>query len=139
MSRLKALIVAAALTAQPALAATLEVKVEGIGVQEGELRLALYDSEEAWQGKASPRAGQVSKPDGTPTLVFTFDDLPPGRYAVRVMHDENGNGKLDSNMLGIPKEGYGASNNPRVMRAPHFDEAAFDIGDSDLSIPIELN
>lgn len=139
MSRLNMLFIVAVMSTQPALAASLEVKVAGISAQSGELRLAIYDSEAGWEGKAPAHAGQVGKPDGTKSLVFTFEELPPGRYAVRVMHDENGNGKLDSNMLGIPKEGYGASNNPRVMRAPLFDEAAFDLGESDLSIPIKLN
>ena len=123
----------------PLSAATLQVTVEGIRVQEGELRLALYDSEEAWQGKAPPHAGRIGKPDGGSSLQFSFDELPPGRYALRVMHDENGNGKLDTNPLGIPKEGYGASNNPRVMRAPHFDEAAFEIAGDEHAITIVLN
>jgi uncharacterized protein (DUF2141 family) len=126
-------------SALPVSAATLEVSVEDISVQEGELLLALYDSEAAWKGEGKRLAGHVGKPDGSGSLKFSFEDLPPGRYAVRVMHDENGNGKLDSNMLGIPKEGYGASNNPRVMRAPHFDEAAFEVGEQDLSISISLN
>ena len=125
--------------AAPATAATLNVTVDEIAVQQGQLKLALYDSEAAWKGEAKPRAGNVAQPDGDATLEFSFADLPPGRYAVRVMHDENGNGKLDSNFLGIPKEGYGASNNPKVMRAPHFDEAAFDLGEDDLAITIILN
>ena len=137
------LIIAATLgtliAATPLSAATLQVTVEGITVQEGELRLALYDSEEGWKGKAPPRAGRLGKPDGGNALQFSFDELPAGRYALRVMHDENGNGKLDTNMLGMPKEGYGASNNPKVMRAPHFDEAAFEIGEEDLAVSIVLN
>ncbi len=139
MSRLNTLFIALTLAAQPVLAANLEVEVQGIEAQEGELRIALYDSKEAWQGKAKRLAGHIGKPDGSPALRFTFADLPPGEYAVRVMHDENGNGKMDSNLFGIPKEGYGASNNPKVMRAPHFEEAAFALGEADLSISITLN
>lgn len=133
------LALALATLVQPAISATLEVEVGGIEAQQGELRIALYDSKEAWEGKAARRAGQVGKPDGSPALRFTFADLPPGEYAVRVMHDENGNGRMDSNLFGIPKEGHGASNNPRVMRAPHFEEAAFMLGEADLSIRITLN
>ena len=40
-----------------------------------------------------------------------FLDIPPGKYALAVIHDENMNGKLDTNPIGIPKEGYGFSNN----------------------------
>lgn len=123
----------------PLPAAELQVKVENIAVQEGRLMLALFDSESAWKGEGKPRAGRTGEPDGSAELEFSFDDLPPGRYAIRVMHDENGNGKLDTNLLGIPKEGYGASNNPQVMRAPHFDEAAFELGEEGLAISITLN
>ncbi len=53
-------------------------------------------------------------------------DLPPGQYAVAVLHDRNSNNKLDTNWMGIPTEGYGASNNPKPrFRAPRFSEAQF--------------
>jgi uncharacterized protein (DUF2141 family) len=58
----------------------------------------------------------------------TFVDVPPGTYAVAVMHDENANGKLDTNFLGIPTEGYGVSNNHRhAMSAPTWDESKFEV------------
>jgi uncharacterized protein (DUF2141 family) len=51
--------------------------------------------------------------------------VKPGTYALLVVHDENGNGKLDM-MMGIPREGFGFSNNPKIhMRAPRFDEVRF--------------
>jgi uncharacterized protein (DUF2141 family) len=53
-----------------------------------------------------------------------FEDIPPGTYALAVIHDENMNGKLDTNWLGIPKEGYGFSNAVKAMRgAPTRSEA----------------
>jgi uncharacterized protein (DUF2141 family) len=53
-------------------------------------------------------------------------------------HDENGNGKLDKNVVGIPKEGYGASNNPaRKMRPPTFEEAKFAVT-SDQGVEVKL-
>lgn len=70
--------------------------------------------------------------------TFVFKDLVPGAYAVLVTHDENGNGKLDSNMIGMPIEAYGFSNNPNVMRKPTWDEARFDIGAQDAAIDITL-
>jgi uncharacterized protein (DUF2141 family) len=60
--------------------------------------------------------------------ICQFNDIPPGVYAVAVFHDENANGKLDKNFLGIPREGYGASNNVRPkMSAPAFKDAAFTV------------
>ena len=71
-------------------------------------------------------------------LVYRFEDLPPGTYAVQVMHDENDNGKLDSNFLGIPSEGYGFSNNPRVMRRATFEEARFELPAAGSDIDVRL-
>lgn len=51
--------------------------------------------------------------------------VPPGRYAIAVIHDENENQKLDRNILGIPKEGFGFANNPRVtFSTPSWQAAA---------------
>ena len=68
-------------------------------------------------------------------LRFT---LPAGTYAVQVMHDANGNDKLDTNFMGIPVEGYGFSNNPTGLRKATFDEARFTIDDSPKAIVIRL-
>ncbi|MET0808503.1 MAG: DUF2141 domain-containing protein, partial [Pseudoxanthomonas sp.] len=54
-------------------------------------------------------------------------------------HDENGNGKLDTNVMGMPLEGYGFSNNPQVMRKPTWDEARFTVGDGDVAIDVDLH
>ncbi len=55
-----------------------------------------------------------------------FEDIPPGTYALAVIHDENMNGKLDTNWLGVPKEGYGFSNDVKAVRgAPSFSDASF--------------
>ncbi|MGA7828725.1 MAG: DUF2141 domain-containing protein [Geobacteraceae bacterium] len=55
-----------------------------------------------------------------------FEDIPPGRYAMAVVHDENMNGKLDTNWMGIPTEGYGFSNDAKaLLGAPSFSAASF--------------
>lgn len=54
------------------------------------------------------------------------------------MHDENGNGTLDKTVLGIPKEGYGFSNNPRLMRRARFDEAVFELPEGGHRIEVEM-
>lgn len=55
-----------------------------------------------------------------------FANIPPGKYAMVVIHDENMNGKLDTNWLGVPNEGYGFSNNAKaLLSAPSFSDASF--------------
>lgn len=64
-----------------------------------------------------------------------FDDVPPGTYAVAVVHDENGNGRLDRNFLGIPSEGYGVSNNKTyAMTGPKWDESRFIIKEGESAL-----
>jgi len=68
-----------------------------------------------------------------------WGDLAPGVYAVSAHHDENGNGKMDTNFLGIPKEGHGVSNNPAPKRRkPHFDEAQFSLATPQQTVEIKL-
>ncbi len=60
-------------------------------------------------------------------VVMTFSGLKDGVYAVAIVHDENGNGKMDTNFLGIPAEGVGVSTNPRVFGKPSFEQGQFSI------------
>jgi len=64
---------------------------------------------------------------GTNTTC-TFPNVEPGTYAVAVVHDENSNGKLDKNFVGVPSEGYGVSNNKTyALSAPKWEESVFTI------------
>ena len=59
----------------------------------------------------------------TGSVVIEFPGLTPGDYAVQLYHDENANGKVDMNMVGIPLEGFGFSNTPLVAGGiPEFDK-----------------
>lgn len=73
------------------------------------------------------------------TIRVPFDSIPAGRYAISVFLDENGNGMLDKNIFGIPKEKYGFSNNIfPALRAATFDEARFTIQNGEETINIQL-
>jgi uncharacterized protein (DUF2141 family) len=62
--------------------------------------------------------------DGEQKATVVFNDIPPGDYGVAALHDENGNMKLDKNMFGWPKEGFGFANNPHIgLGAPGFQQA----------------
>jgi uncharacterized protein (DUF2141 family) len=61
-------------------------------------------------------------------MIVSFAAVAPGDYALALLHDENGNGKLDSFAM-IPKEGFGFSNNPKIrFGAPRFAETRFAVG-----------
>jgi uncharacterized protein (DUF2141 family) len=73
--------------------------------------------------------------------TLRFSDVPPGRYAVQLFVDNNGNGKLDtSDKLGIPREPVGFSNNPSLFEGqPSPGKAGFDHGQQDTLVPIKLH
>ena len=68
-----------------------------------------------------------------------FEGIPWGTYALVVLHDENMNGKIDTNWVGIPKEGYGFSNNAKVsFGAPSFSDTSFAYDGETLNLTITL-
>lgn len=103
----------------------------------GLLHVALHrEPGEGFPGRSS-FANQAVRPLGE-DVVVTFE-APPGRYAVAVHHDANANGKMDSNFLGIPKEGYAVSNDARPkFRAPRFSEAEVSVT-RDTALVVHMN
>ena len=69
-----------------------------------------------------------------------FEDIPPGTYAMAVVHDENMNGKLDTNWMGIPTEGYGFSNDAKaLLGAASFSAASFLYDGRNIDLTMRLN
>lgn len=129
------------LSAQTAETATLTVRVTGARNAKGKIGVTLFQSAQGFPDDTSKAFRQQSVEIDAKTMSaqLTFKDLPQGTYAVSVLHDENGNGKMDKNFVGIPKEGYGASNNPKKKRrAPTFDEAKFSLNSSEQTVEITL-
>ena len=118
-------------------ASELAVEITDLRSTDGALMVAVVDSAAGWDDNSKAVARQKLAPSGE-RMTLRFPDLAPGSYAVLVMHDENGNGKLDANFLGMPVEGYGFSNNPKVMRKPNYDEARFDLGAANATITVQL-
>ena len=125
-----------ALVSAAAAAADLTVNITDLRTRQGALLVAVVDSAAAWDDSRQAVARERLVPDAD-AVTLSFKDLKPGAYAVQVMHDENGNGKLDANFLGMPVEGYGFSNNPQVMRRPTYDEARFELA-ADAAITVQL-
>ena len=104
-------------------AVRVTVRLQSVRPEKGGLlRVALHKEPGTGFPGPSTLANVTARPDGTESVV-AFDAVP-GVYAVAVHHDANANLKMDANFLGIPKEGYGMSNDPRPrFRAPLFAEA----------------
>ena len=121
--------------------ATLTIQVTGARNSKGRIALALFQSAAGFPGDSSKaiRTEQAEIDAQTRSAQFVLEGIPYGVYAVSIFHDENMNGKLDKNLVGAPKEGYGASKNPRKrMGPPPFDEAKFSVSQPEQSIEIKL-
>ncbi len=119
-------------------AADLRVTVSDGPAVPATLYVALFDSAEALTADKAVAAQTLPMRDGKAQLVFV--GLPPGRYALKSFADENGNGKLDANLVGVPIERYGFSNDARGrMGPPTFDAAAVPLEAADSSIALRLH
>jgi uncharacterized protein (DUF2141 family) len=128
--RLTAFVAAMAFLASPAFSessSTVLIEVAGFKNTRGTLNCRLFT-----------KAADFPDGEGIVTLRVTitgsntscsFSNIEPGTYAIAVVHDENGNGKLDKNFVGVPSEGYGVSNNKTyALSAPKWDESTFKLG-----------
>lgn len=112
-----------------AAATEVVVRVSGIAASTGEIGCALFPAGAAFPMEVGG-ARQVWVKADVAGVACRFADVAAGTWAVSVSHDLNGNRKVDTNLLGIPTEAWGVSNNVRPMlRAPRFDEAAFKVAD----------
>ena len=126
-----------ALAAAQASAADLTVELLGARSAQGSVNAALYNSDGAWMKAPQMLAGQTA-PAAQPRTVLVFKGLKPGHYGVAAYHDENANGKLDTNVVGLPTEPYGASRDARgVMGPPAWADAQVDV-QADTAITIHL-
>ncbi|CAM3853195.1 DUF2141 domain-containing protein [Litorimonas haliclonae] len=105
-------------------AATLTINVSGFEVQEGNVMAALSD-EAGYGGK--PLRGATEPVTGE-TVKLIFKELPVGTYAIRMFHDVNGDGEMNTNVFGIPTEPYAFSNNAAGTMGPApWSKAKFEV------------
>ena len=119
---------------------TLTVVVEHVNEEGGNIGVLVFNSGKGWPENRGLALKDVVVKAHSGTVIVTIPDLPAGNYAVAVAHDVNMNHKLDKNWLGMPKEQYAISNNPKVVfKAPSFDTARFSIsGNTEIHVSAHL-
>lgn len=102
---------------------SLVVVIRNVKEARGKVSVALFTGEKDFmKNRLAGKSVEAKNGD----VEVMFEDLVPGEYAISVMHDENENGELDSNLIGIPKEGFGFSNDAMGMFGPPtFEKAKF--------------
>jgi len=117
----------------------LTVKLIGFRSDKGLTCVSVFNTAKGFPGKYDQAYKILRSPIKGNQATLEFPDLPFGTYALSVLHDENSNNKMDTNFIGIPKEGFGASNNPKGrMGPPTFDDAKFDLKSTSKSIEINI-
>lgn len=128
--------IATLLISLPATAATIDVHVTNTAGGKGNVNVAVCDRERFL--KQCAYTGTVPARDGE--TVVTIKGVPPGTWAVLAYQDENANGALDRNLIGIPSENYGFSRDARGrFGPPSFDDAAMPIRDEAATATVRLH
>jgi uncharacterized protein (DUF2141 family) len=118
----------------------IEVKITGFRNSSGKAGVTLFSSEKGFPMKGELACEKLFADIEQSSCAVVLSNIPYGKYAVSVFHDENSNGKLDTNMIGMPREGVGASNNAKgKFGPPKFKDASFtlDSHKKQLSITME--
>jgi uncharacterized protein (DUF2141 family) len=119
---------------------TIVVIAKDLKDSKGRIGAALFKSADGFpkDSKKAFKRGRCKIKDKKAQIEFK--DLPYGEYAVALIHDENENGKMDYNAIGIPKEGYGFSNDAKGMLGPpDYKDAKFKLDSAKKDAPIKLN
>lgn len=117
----------------------LIINITGCKNNNGNIKYIIFN-----QAKGFPNSTRDSYKGGSSQIkdrksLIVLDDIPYSSYAISILHDENNNGKMDFNILGIPKEGYGVSNNVnRTFGPPKYEEAIIILEHSSKTIVINL-
>lgn len=108
----------------------LIVEITGLKEASGDVYIAVYNSEDTFLGDEVVQAKKVVIADAlTGELVRTELQLPLGEYAFSAFHDKDGNGELNTNFVGMPKEPIATSNNAMgKFGPPNYEDAVFTLG-----------
>ncbi|MFK4873387.1 DUF2141 domain-containing protein [Novosphingobium sp. ZW T3_23] len=116
----------------------VSASVTGLRSHKGQVLACLTTNPQVFPNcDKDPSARKLTVP-ATGEVKLDFGPVPEGRYAISLVHDENGNGKLDTALM-IPREGFGFSRDAPVrMGPPRFDKAAFDVGSENTRMAIKM-
>ena len=126
-------------TAHAQAADMIHAEIIGLHNDKGHVLCAIFSTPADFPRYADKAIVRASAVISGGHAVCEFSDIRPGRYAISVIHDENDNGKMDTKIFGIPREGVGASNDARGhFGPPRFEDAAFQFGGGRLDLKITV-
>ncbi|XHS01588.1 hypothetical protein ACFB49_31950 [Sphingomonas sp. DBB INV C78] len=122
----------------PATTTRLDVGIEGLRSAKGNILVCLTKDPNHFPDCSGDPAARTLTIAANKASAAHFADLAAGQYALSLVHDENGNGKLDTR-LGIPREGFGFSRNPKIgFGAPSFASVRFAVTGAEMRQPVRM-
>ena len=117
----------------------IRVQIDGLRNDKGQVLCSLFSSAADFPKHTDKAVAHAQSAISSGQAICEFPGVAPATYAISVFHDENSNGKMDTNFMGIPREGVGASNNARGhFGPPKFDAAAFSFSGGRLDLKITI-
>jgi uncharacterized protein (DUF2141 family) len=118
----------------------LIINISGFPSSDGFAMVALNNSEESYKGGENKAIAKTKTMVVDQKAQVIFANLPYGSYGVSLYHDENANGTMDKNAMGIPKEAYGFSNNAKgFFGKPNYKDVMFQLNSAEMQIAIKLD
>ncbi|MGF1636082.1 MAG: DUF2141 domain-containing protein [Cyclobacteriaceae bacterium] len=117
----------------------LVIKLDDLRSRKGKVLAAIFNQEDGFpdDNEKAAYTGMFDFSNTTDEIIIA--GIPKGVYGIVLLHDENNNGIMDRNFIGIPSEGYGLSNNPgKKLRPPKYSEVKLELQDSNRVIRISM-
>ena len=126
-------------TVDPTQTGSITVHITGLRNLNGMVGASLYASKKGFPDTPERSYATLVKKITATEDTFVFENVPYGTYAISVLHDENGNGKMDKNFFGLPTEGCGISTNPKIgMGGPKYNDSVFTLNSKKLEMTIGM-
>ena len=115
------------------------VNIDGFKTDQGKCLLSLFNNKKGFPSNPDKAVYITFGRIQNRKLTLILKDIAIGEYAIAVVHDENDNNKLDTNFLGMPKEGIGVSNNAKsIMGPPSYEDSKFQLKEDGLVTNIKI-
>jgi uncharacterized protein (DUF2141 family) len=123
------------------MAQTILIEITGLKNKSGKIHLDIYKDARSFNVEHPFITKNIAKSSMSNGKMYVRFHLQPGTYGITMIDDLNGNGDMDFNLLGIPKEGFGFSNfNEKIRKKPHFNDFKFHLSkDKEVKVRIKVN
>lgn len=118
---------------------SISLTITNIRSNKGEILISVFNQPSGFPSDSS-RAFRTYKVEAkSPQVTLNIPVLPSGQYAVAIIHDENNNSELDTNLIGAPVEGYAASGSNRRFSAPRFEASKFEVSEKPVTLRVSMS